>query len=219
MRKPKRKDKEILKNSDKILLIVENSEKIFFQKYFNNFIEENYNIKIVVKSSGSGNKCDITNPNKMTKKITSFLEQDNYKTVFIMIDLDSKCFQSERNHNCLVELKKEYLPKYQIRKDLKERFYLFVVCNEIESWFLTIDKSKKHTNNSNENHKKEMMKLFNVHNEKEIVEKILVNLNKGSISLDFSKNKSLQHFIKKLKEFDTKATIPPNFKKSKKKGS
>ena len=138
----------------------------------------------------------------MTKAIEAYLKFDNYKAVFVMIDLDSKCFGSERNHNCLVKLKQEYLPKYSIDKSLKERFYLFVVCNEIGSWFLTIDKSKKHTNSSHENHKKEMMKLFSVRSEKEIVEKMLAELSKGSISLDFFKNKSLQHFIKKLQEFN-----------------
>ena len=201
MRGAKRISKKLPKNSDKILLIVENSEKVFFQSYFNHFIEENYAIRVVTKSSGSGDKCEITNFQKMSRKIEAFLQKDNYKAVFIMIDLDTKCFGSEKNHNCLVKLKQEYLPKYNIQKSLKDRFYLFVVCNEIESWFLTMDKNKKHTNNPTENHKKEMMKLFNVRNEKEIVEKMLAELKKGSISLDFSKNTSLQHFIKKLQEF------------------
>ncbi len=201
MRVRKKRGKKLSQNSDKILLIVENSEKAFFQGYFNRFIENNYNIKVVTKSSGSGDKCEIANFQKMSRKIEAFLEKDNYKAVFVMIDLDSKCFGSERNHNCLVELKREYLPKYNIQKSLKNRFYLFVVCNEIESWFLTIDKKKKHTNNPNENHKKEMMKLFNVRNEKEIVEKIIYQLNNKKVELDFFKNKSLQHFIKKIKEF------------------
>ena len=203
MRGRKKRGKKLPKNSDKILLIVENSEKEFFQQYFNRFIEDNYAIKIVTKSSGSGDKCEITNFQKMSRKIEAFLEKDSYKAVFVMIDLDSKCFGSERNHNCLVKLKREYLPKYNINRGLREKFYLFVVCNEIESWFLTIDKKRKHTNNSNENHKKEMMKLFNVRNEKEIVEKMLAELRRGTISLDFTKNSSLQHFIKKLKEFNT----------------
>jgi len=203
MRASKQKNRKLVKdNSDKILLIVENSEKEFFKRYFNQFIEKKYAIKIVAKSSGSGDKCDITNFNKISKKIEAFLKIDSYKAVFIMIDLDSKCFQSEQNHNCLVELKKEYLPKYTIDKNLKERFYLFVVCNEIESWFLTIDENKKHTNNPNEDHKKEMKKLLNVNSEKQIVENILAKLSKGTLALDPSKNKSLQHFIKKLQEFN-----------------
>jgi len=204
MRGAKRRGKKLPKINDKILLIVENSEKIFFQSYFNHFIEKNYAIKVVAKSSGSGDKCEITNFQKMSRKIETFLEKDNYKAVFVMIDLDTKCFGSERNHDCLVKLKQEYLPKYNIQKGLKDRFYLFVVCNEIESWFLTIDKKKKHTNSPHENHKKEMMKLFNVRSEKEIVEKMLAELSRGNISLDFSKNNSLQHFIKKLKYFNKK---------------
>ena len=202
MGKARRKSKKISNNSNKILLIVENSEKVFFQQYFNHFIEDYYNIQVVVKSSGSGNKCDITNFNKMQKKIEDFLEKDNYKAVFIMIDLDSKCFQSERNHNCLVELKNEYLPKYSIDKGLRERFYLFVVCNEIESWFLTIDKSKKHTNNPYEDHKKELMNHFKVQSEPQIVQRMIQELEQGKVALDFSKNNSLQHFIKKLQEFN-----------------
>ena len=198
----KRVKRELHNNSNKILLIVENSEKIFFEKYFNNFIEDKYSIKIAVKSSGSGNKCEITNFQKMSRKIEAFLIQDRYKAVFVLIDLNSKCFQSERNHNCLVELKKEYLPKYNINRNLKNRFYLFVVCNEIESWFLTIKEDKKHTNNPNEDHKKEMMRFFKVRNEREIVEKMVLELKKGSVSLNFSKNSSLQYFIKKIKEFN-----------------
>ena len=202
MGKARRKGKKIPKNSNKILLIVENSEKIFFQQYFNHFIEDNYGIQVVVKSSGSGNKCDITNFNKMQKKIEDFLQKDNYKAVFIMIDLDSKCFKSERNHNCLVELKNEYLPRYSIDKNLRERFYLFVVCNEIESWFLTIDKSKKHTNNPYEDHKKKLMTHFKVYSEPQIVQRMLHELEQGKVELDFSKNNSLQHFIKKLQEYN-----------------
>jgi len=202
MGKFRRKDKKISKNSEKILLIVENSEELFFQQYFNRFIEKKYGIKIVVKSSGAGNKCDITNFNKMQKKIENFLQKDNYKAIFIMIDLDSKCFQSERNHNCLVELKNEYFPKYSIDKGLRERFYLFVVCNEIESWFLTIDKNKKHTNNPYEDHKKELMNRFKVQSEPQLVQRILQELEQGKVELDFSKNNSLQHFIKKLQEFN-----------------
>jgi hypothetical protein len=204
MRKKKSRNKKISNNREKILLIVENSEKEFFRRYFNRILEQEYQIKVAVESSGSGDKCEITNFRKMTKAIEAYLKFDNYKAVFVMIDLDSKCFDSERNHNCLVKLKQEYLPKYSIDKSLKERFYLFVVCNEIESWFLTIDKSKKHTNSSHENHKKEMMKLFSVRSEKEIVEKMLAELSRGSISLDFSKNNSLRHFIKKLEEFKIK---------------
>ena len=201
MGKFRRKVKKISNNSDKILLIVENSEEIFFQQYFNRFIENKYAIKIVAKSSGAGNKCDITNFNKMQKKIENFLQKDNYKAVFILVDLNSKCFDSERNHNCLVELKREYLPKYKIQKDLQNRLYLFVVCNEIESWFLTIDRDKKHTNSPYENHKKEIMKFFKVNSEPQIVQRMLQELEQGKIELDFSKNTSLQHFIKKLKEF------------------
>jgi len=201
MGKFRRKVKKISNNSDKILLIVENSEEIFFQQYFNSFIENRYGIKIVAKSSGAGNKCDIFNFNKMQKKIENFLQKDNYKAVFILVDLNSKCFQSERNHNCLVELKREYLPKYKIQKDLQNRLYLFVVCNEIESWFLTIDKDKKHTNSPYENHKKEIMKFFKVNSEPQIVQRMLQELEQGKIELDFSKNTSLQHFIKKLQEF------------------
>jgi len=201
MRKIRRTSKTFT-NSDKIVLIVENSEKLFFQQYFNSFIEEKYAIKVVVKSSGSGNKCDITNSNKMQKKIESLLQKDKHKAVFIMLDLDSKCFKSDRNHKCLVELKKEYQPKYKIDKNFKERFYLFVVCNEIESWFLTIDKNRKDTNSPYENHKKEIMKLFNVRNESQVVQKMIQELKHGKIELDFSKNNSLMYFIKKLQKFN-----------------
>jgi len=137
----------------------------------------------------------------MSKKIKSSLETDGYKAVFIMIDLDSKCYNLEQNHNCLVKLKREYLPKYNIPKELKDRFYLFVVCNEIESWFLTIDEAKNNTNNPNEDHKKALKKLLNVRNEKEIVEKMISQLRDKKVELDFSKNTSLNFFINQLKKF------------------
>ena len=202
MGKPKGKGKKVPNNSDKILLIVENSEELFFQQYFNYFIEKNHAVKVVVKSSGSGNKCDITNFTKISKKIENFLQKDNYKAVFLMIDLESKCFTNESNHHCLVKLKQEYLPKYRIEKSLKNKFYLFVVCNAIESWFLTIDKSKRHTNKPKKNHKKEMMNHFKVKSEPQIVQRMIQELKQGKVELDFSKNKSLEHFIKKLKEFN-----------------
>jgi len=189
------------KNQDKILLIVENSEKIFFKQYFNKFLDNEYNIKVEVASSGAGDKCEISNGNKMTRKIEAYLKFDNYKAVFLMIDLESKCFTNENNHHCLVKLKQEYLPKYKIEKSLKNRFYLFVVCNAIESWFLTIHKDKKHTNNPNENHKKEIMRLFKVHSEPQIIQRMISELDNKNLELNFSKNNSLQHFIKKLKAF------------------
>jgi hypothetical protein len=201
VRPPKRK-KKTRDNSNRILLIVENSEKEFFQKYFNKFLEREYGLKVDVKSSGSGNKCEITNFKKISSKIELFLDIEKYKSVFLMIDLDTKCFGSNRNHNCLIKLKREYLLRYKIKKELKSRFYLFIVCNEIESWFLTIDKNKKHTNSIHENHKKEIMKLFNVNSEPQIVQRMVRELEREKIKLDISKNKSLQYFIKKLQEFN-----------------
>jgi hypothetical protein len=46
--------------------------------------------------------------------------------------------------------------------------------------------------------------LLEVRSEPEIVDKIIAGLNSGKYQLDFSKNKSLQHFIKKLQEFNQK---------------
>jgi len=197
----RKKRKGLKSKSDTILLIVENSEIGFFNQYFKAYLKSEKSILIDCIRSSTAGKCEITNGNKMAKKVNTALLDDGYKAVFLMLDLDTKCHNSEQNHNCLVELKREYLPKYNIAKELKSRFYLFVVCNEIESWFLTIDKNRTHTNNPRENHKKEMKKLFNVKSEKEIVEKMLVELFKGNVALDISKNDSFEHFIKKLQEF------------------
>ena len=196
------KKKRTSKNEEKILLIVENSEKEFFRKYFNNYLEKNYHVQVVVESSGTGGNCKITNFSKMIKLIETHLKFNNYKAVFLMIDLDTKCSQTEQNHTCLVELKKEYASKYKIDKLFKDRFYLFVVCNEIESWFLTIDKDKKHTNSPYEDHKKEMEKMFKVKNPPQIVQRMISELEQGKVELDISKNDSLQYFIKKLQEFN-----------------
>jgi len=202
MSRKKKKNKRLKSKSHTILLIVENSEVDFFNSYFKNYLKEMESIYIDCIRSGMAGKCEIANGNKMSKKIKFHLKTDGYKAVFIMIDLDSKCYNLEQNHNCLVKLKKEYLPKYDIPKELKDRFYLFVVCNEIESWFLTIDKNKNNTNNPHEDHKKELKKLLNVRNEKEIVDKMIYLLRDKKEQLDFSKNKSLQHFITKLQEFN-----------------
>ena len=211
MNRKKRKhstpNKGFKSKSDTILLIVENSEARFFNSYFKNYLKETESVSIHCISSGMAGKCEIANGNKMSKKIKSSLETDGYKAVFIMIDLDSKFYNSEQNHNCLVKLKREYLPKYDIPKELKDRFYLFVVCNEIESWFLTIDEAKNNTNNPNEDHKKALKKLLNVRNEKEIVEKMISQLRDKKVELDFSKNTSLQHFITKLQEFNNTITL------------
>jgi len=202
MRGKKSKRKNLKSKQDTILLIVENSEVDFYNKYFRSFLEQEYQIKIESISSGKAGQCEITNGRKMSKKVHASLLDDGYKAVFIMIDLDSKCYNSEQNHNCLVKLKQEYLPKYRVPKELKDRFYLFVVCNEIESWFLTIDKTKNNTNNPNEDHKKELKKLLNVRNEKDIVEKMIYLLRDKKEQLNFSKNTSLQFFIEKVKEFN-----------------
>jgi len=198
----RRKKRKIPKSkNDTILLIVENSEVAFFNSYFKKYLREEESISVDCIRSSTAGKCEITNGNKMTKKIHSALLDDEYKAVFIMIDLDTKCFESERNHDCLVELKNEYLSRYKIDKKLKDRFYFFVVCNEIESWFLTIDNSRDNTNSTSENHKEIIKKLLNVQRETDVLDKVLNGLNRGTYELDFNKNDSLQHFIKKLKEY------------------
>jgi len=195
--RPRKLKKKIADKSDTILLIVENSEETFFKHYFNQFLFDNYALKVEAKSSGTGGKCKITDFKGMVTRIETALEVDNYKAVVIMIDLDSKCFSQQGNHTCLKKLKSEYLPKYSIAREFKEQFYLFVVCNEIESWFLTIEKN---TDNPNDNHKKELMKLLKVNSETQIVDKMIKDLKNNKCQLDFSKNSSLQFFIDKLKE-------------------
>jgi hypothetical protein len=201
----RRKKSKVLKSkSDTILLIVENSEVAFFNQYFKAYLKSEQSILIDCIRSSTAGKCEITNTNKMRKKIEASLLDDGYKAVFIMLDLDTKCFESERNHDCLIKLKNEYLPKYKIAKAQKEKFYLFVVCNEIESWFLTIDKTKIHTNNTHENHKKEIEKILQVKGEIKILDKLLKGLHHNEYTLDFSKNTSFEHFIKRLQEFSNK---------------
>ena len=197
-----RKKRKVFKSkSDTILLIVENSEVLFFNKYFKEYLKKEESILVDCIASSTAGRCEITNGNKMSKKVQASLLDDDYKAVFIMIDLDTKCHNSERNHDCLVKLKEEYAPRYKIDKELKNRFYLFVVCNEIESWFLTIDEKQNNTNSVHQDHKEIMKKFFNVNRETDVLNKVLEGLNSGKYQLDFSKNNSLQHFIKKLKEF------------------
>jgi len=196
MRVKKKKTSSKIAN---ILLIVENSEVLFFQQYFNDYLFKEYGVSVKCESSGAGGKCKITNFGKMNKRIERAITKEGYKAVFLMIDLKTKCFKSENTHTCLVDLKKEYLPRYKIEKVLKSQFYLFVVCNEIESWFLSIDKN---TNSVHEDHKKELMNFLKVKSEPQIVQKMVKELKSGKYQLDFSRNTSLQHFITKLQEFN-----------------
>jgi len=197
-RKRGQKKRKSLKNQNRILLIVENSEDTFFNSYFKEVLV-NDNINIKCERSGKAGKCDITNGSRMTTIINDALDVEEYKAVFLMMDLKTKCHQNEQTHTCLLKLIQEYRPRYKIEK--REKFYLFVVCNEIESWFLTIDKKTHNTNNVSENHKSKLKKFLDVKSEPEIVNKMIHGLKSGKYQLDFSKNKSLQHFIKKLKEF------------------
>jgi len=184
-----------------ILLIVENSEVLFFKQYFNNYLFREYGVSVQCESSGAGDKCKITNFGKMNRRIERAIKKEGYKAVFLMIDLKTKCFANETTHTCLVNLKKEYLPKYNIDKGLRNQFYLFVVVNEIESWFLTIDKD---TNNIHQNHKKELMEFLKVDSEPQIVQKMVKELRGERYKLDILKNKSLEYFIKKLEQFSKK---------------
>ena len=193
MRKKRRKLND---NSNKILLIVENSEVIFFNSYFKDFLKSRYNISIKCESSGRGGKCDIANGSKITKRVIEALKNDKFKTVLLMLDLKSKCKNSDRNHTCLKELKKEYLPKYKIPAELKDKFYLFVICNEIESWFLTAFDKK--TNNPMQDHKKEIKKLLNLSSEVAIAQKMVNDLKNKKIELNEENNNSLKFFIRKL---------------------
>ncbi|NOZ91354.1 MAG: hypothetical protein GXO60_08740, partial [Epsilonproteobacteria bacterium] len=157
------------------------------------------NIHIKCIRSGKAGNCDITNGSRMSKIINDALDVEEYKAVFLMMDLKTKCYKSEQTHTCLLRLIDEYRPKYEINQS--DKFYFFVVCNEIESWFLTFDKKIHNTNNVNENHKDKLKKILNVKSEPEIVDKMIKGLLSGKYQLDFSKNTSLQHFIKKLQEF------------------
>jgi len=197
----RRNNKKIVSKKSDILLIVENSEEIFFKGYFNNYLLKEYGISIKCESSGGGNRCKITNFGKMNRRIERAIKKEGYKAVFLMIDLKTKCFANETTHTCLVNLKKEYLPKYNIDKGLRNKFYLFVVVNEIESWFLTIDKD---TNNIYQNHKKELMEFLKVDSEPQIVQKMVKELRGERYKLDILKNKSLEYFIKKLEQFSKK---------------
>ena len=193
------KKRKALPQKADILLIVENSEVDFFKHYFNGYLLKEYGVSVKCESSGAGNKCEITNFGKMNKRIQRAIGKEGFKTVFLMIDLKTKCFTSENTHTCLVELKREYLSKYRIDKRLKNQFYMFVVCNEIESWFLTIDRD---TNSVHTDHKKELMKFLKVNSEPQIVQKMIKELKIGRYELDCFKNSSLSYFIEKLKEFN-----------------
>jgi len=181
-----------------ILLIVENSEKLFYTHYFKKVLKNKYFVDIDCISSGIAGNCEITNGNKMSTRIHSALSLDRYKAVFLMMDLKTKCHSSEQTHTCYVKLKKEYLPKFTIDKEYRDRFYLFVVCNEIESWFLTIDNKRDNTNNVSRNHKEELKNFLNVKSELQIVQKMIVNLQSNKYILDIEKNISFKYFIDKL---------------------
>ena len=196
-----KKKKNSSKSKKDVLLIVENSEVIFFKQYFNQYLQDKYSISIKCESSGAGNKCDITNFNKMNKRITRAIRKEGFNAVFLMLDLKTKCFQRETTHHCLIQLKQEYFPKYKIDSSLKDKFYLFVVCNEIESWFLTI---KKDTNNVHQNHKEELMRFLKVQSEPQIIQKMIKELKSDKYQLDFSKNTSLEYFVNKLKNLLSK---------------
>jgi len=197
MRRKRVSKKPSNSNQDTILLIVENSEVDFFNRYFREYLKNNHQIHIKCESSGSSNKCNILNFRKITKRINEALQYDGYKSVFLMLDLKTNCRHTNQNHTCLVKLKNEYQSEYKIEKEFKDRFYLFVVCNEIESWFLTFHKN---TNSVNDNHKKELMKLLNVNSEPQIVQKMIKELRAGTYALNFFHNSSLNYFVKKLKQ-------------------
>lgn len=196
-----RKKRVKISKSDKILLIVENSEEIFFNGYLKEYLKNNHKIYIDCQKSGSNNKCEIQNFNKMNRKIVEAID-DGYKAVFLMIDLDTQCLRSDFNYDCLVELKKDYEPKYKIPNEVKDRFYFFIVCREIENWFLTIDENQKGITDSIKNAKEKLAKFLKTkESEIEMVQKVTNELNRESYKLNFEKNKSLIHFINKLQEF------------------
>lgn len=199
MRRKRGRTSKVQKN--KILLIVENSEVAFFNQYFKLYLEKEYDILIKCESSGSGGKCDITNGAKMTRKINEALNRDTFKAVFVLLDLETKCFESDQKHTCIVKLKNEYRSKYDVDSD---KFYLLVVSKEIESWFLTVNKNKNHTNNISENHIKEIKAFLKVDSKQKIVDKMIHGLRSGKYQLDVSKNSSFQHFIEKLEAFNKK---------------
>jgi len=165
------------------------------------FLQKEYDILIKCESSGSAGKCDITNGSKMTRKINEALNEEDIQAVFLLIDLETKCFQREQKHTCIIELKREYQSKYQVQKNLKDKFYFLVVEKEIESWFLTVNESKHHTNNISENHIGEIKEFLRVDSKQKIVDEMIRGLGNGKYKLDLSKNKSLEHFIKKLQEY------------------
>ena len=88
-RRGQKKSKQ-LKNRNRILLIVENSEELFFNRYFKQFLAKD-SIDIKCERSGKAGNCDITNGSRMSKIINDALDVEEYRAVFLMMDLKTKC--------------------------------------------------------------------------------------------------------------------------------
>lgn len=170
----------------KVGLIVEGqSDKKFFESYFKKQFDFTKNMLVV--PSGTSNTCKIMNERTVKNKIEE-LRDKNCSSIYILIDLDSKC--KKDIYDCIVELRSDYVNKLKLsnESDLK----VVVVSSEIEAWMLSAWKK------SDKKKKEDLKKEFGIKSNSNIEDILLQKFIQSQEDIKPQNNESLAYFFKQL---------------------
>ena len=173
----------------KFLIYVEgDSEIVFFNQYFNKYAKDNLDINLECQQG------DIPTFKRYIKRGM----YNDYKEIFVLRDLKTQK-DGYIDYSCITNMKSDFVTKNTNKfiGNIGRSYKFIIVCNEIESWLLT---HKKQTNNRSEKHIKELFMDFECTKKPECIKKIVAKIKRNEIKINIDNNKSLQYFIKKLKE-------------------
>ena len=170
----------------KVGLIVEGqSDKKFFEGYFKKQFDFTKNMLVV--PSGTGNTCKIMNERAVKNKIEE-LRDKNCSSIYILIDLDSKC--KKDIYDCIIELRNDYVTKLKLLKESDVK--VIVVSSEIEAWMLSAWKKR------GKKKKGGLKKGFGIKSNNNIEDVLLQKFIKSQEVIKPENNESLAYFFKQL---------------------
>jgi len=172
--------------NNKIGLIVEGkSDRDFFERYFK--IKYDLKRNMLVKPSATAGNCKIMEK-RAIKNLIEVLRKKSCTSIYILIDLDSKC--KKNIYDCVVELRDDYINKLKLIKETDVK--VIIVSSEIEAWMLSAYKK------SDKKKKEDLKKEFNIKSNSNIEGVLLQKFIKSQKHINKDNNQSLKYFLDKL---------------------
>jgi len=181
----------------RIKIIVEGESDRIFLSNLIKFLKKQKIIKNSLKI-----EVEISNGSKIInrrniKKIIENAKEDNYERILILIDKKIELGSQFRSRDCLLDVKNIY--KKKILNNVNNTIEVIVVDSEIECWFvLGSEKVKNFHIHCYENARE----LFGTNAKIQLAKRATTKLN--LIFKNRNKNKSFNHFLRKIGVYDIK---------------